>query len=90
MGIQPCAVVGHSLGEYSAMAVSGVLSASDALFLVGHRAQFTLDKCVIGSYSMLSVRARPQDIDTTLKGDSTMADVTYEIACRSGEKDSCL
>ncbi|KAF2258308.1 thiolase-like protein [Lojkania enalia] len=90
MGIQPCAVVGHSLGEYSAMAVSGVLSASDALFLVGRRAQLTLDKCVLGSYSMLSVRARPQDIETTLKGDSTTANVIYEIACRNGEKDTVL
>jgi acyl transferase domain-containing protein len=90
MGIQPCAVVGHSLGEYSAMAVSGILSASDALFLVGRRAQLTLDKCVLGSYSMLSVRARAEEIETTLKDDSITANVTYEIACRNGEKDTVL
>jgi asperthecin polyketide synthase len=90
MGVQPCAVVGHSLGEYSAMVVSGILSASDALFLVGRRAQLTLDKCVVGSYSMLSVRASPEDIETTIKGDLTTANVTYEIACRNGEKDTVL
>jgi asperthecin polyketide synthase len=90
MGIQPSSVVGHSLGEYSAMAVSGILSASDALFLVGRRAQLTLDKCVLGSYSMLSVRARAEDIEATLKDDSTTTNVTYEIACRNGEKDTVL
>ena len=90
MGVQPCAVIGHSLGEYSAMAVVGILSASDALFLVGRRAQLTLDNCVLGSYSMLSVRARPEDIETTLKNDPTTANVKHEIACRNGEKDTVL
>lgn len=39
LGIKPSAVVGHSLGEYAALVVAGVLSAADALFLVGRRAQ---------------------------------------------------
>jgi len=93
MGIQPSMVAGHSLGEYSAMAVAGILSASDALFLVGRRAQLTLDRCVLGSYSMLSTRASAEEIRTSLKQlkeDPTTANVSYEIACQNGEKDTVL
>lgn len=38
-GVTPSAVTGHSLGEYAALHVAGVLSASDAIFLTGTRAQ---------------------------------------------------
>lgn len=34
-GIIPSAVIGHSLGEYAALCVAGVLSVSDTLYLVG-------------------------------------------------------
>ncbi len=36
-GLQPVAVAGHSLGEYSALVVAGVLSFAEALTLVGAR-----------------------------------------------------
>ncbi len=38
-GVTPKAVAGHSLGEYSALVAAGALSFSDALKLVGYRAQ---------------------------------------------------
>lgn len=90
MGLKPSAVIGHSLGEFSAMAVSGILSVSDVLFLVGRRAELTLEKCFLGSYSMISLRARPKDIETTLKDNLITANVTYEIACRNSEKNTVL
>lgn len=37
-GITPSVVIGHSLGEYAALCVAGVLSVSDTLLLVGKRA----------------------------------------------------
>ncbi|MCJ1390780.1 hypothetical protein MMC18_003641 [Xylographa bjoerkii] len=55
-GVTPSAVIGHSLGEYSACAVSGVLSVADALYLVGSRAGLTEKLCTPGSHGMLSVR----------------------------------
>jgi acyl transferase domain-containing protein len=49
LGVKPDVVAGHSLGEYAALHAAGVLSASDAIFLVGKRAQ------------MLEERWEPQD-----------------------------
>jgi thioester reductase-like protein len=42
-GIRPQAVIGHSLGEYVAACVAGVLSIKDALLLVARRAQMIQD-----------------------------------------------
>ncbi len=44
-GVQPAAVAGHSLGEYSALVVAGVLNFSDALHLVKLRAQLMQAAC---------------------------------------------
>lgn len=35
LGVTPDVVMGHSLGEYAAMNVAGVISANDAIFMVG-------------------------------------------------------
>ncbi|RMZ83864.1 hypothetical protein DV737_g1487, partial [Chaetothyriales sp. CBS 132003] len=56
LGITPSVVIGHSLGEYAALVIAGVLSVADALFLVCKRAELMLAACERGSHSMLSVR----------------------------------
>ena len=48
-------VIGHSLGEDSALCVAGVLSVSDTLFLVGRRAQLMEEKLTSGEYAMLAI-----------------------------------
>eukprot|EP01052_Picozoa_sp_SAG31_P018908 SAG31_NODE_1358_length_8643_cov_11.893375_4_plen_987_part_00 len=53
MGIKPLALIGHSIGEYAAAAVSGVLRLQDALRMVVIRAKVMHEKCATGS--MLSV-----------------------------------
>ena len=54
-GIKPSFVIGHSLGEYAALCVAGVLSVSDALYLVGKRATLIEEKLEVGAYAMLAV-----------------------------------
>ncbi|KAH7303307.1 hypothetical protein B0I35DRAFT_365198 [Stachybotrys elegans] len=84
LGVKPDVVVGHSLGEYAALHVAGVLSASDTLFLVGKRAKMLEEKCHIGSHKMVAVRASVAQIK------ESASDKPYEIACINGPQDTVL
>lgn len=84
LGVEPDMVVGHSLGEYAAMYVAGVISASDALFMVGRRAQMLQDKCRSGSHSMMAVRASVAQITETAPGKA------FTIACINSPSDTVL
>jgi len=48
-------VVGHSLGEYAALHVAGVLSVLDTIYLVGKRAQLVAETCTAHTRAMLAV-----------------------------------
>ncbi|KFY50141.1 hypothetical protein V496_09555 [Pseudogymnoascus sp. VKM F-4515 (FW-2607)] len=84
LGIKPEVVVGHSLGEYAALNIAGVISASDAVFLVGSRAALLEKKCQSGSHKMLAVRATLEEIQ------KSTGDKPYEIACINGPKENVL
>ncbi|KAF4219428.1 hypothetical protein CNMCM6457_003033 [Aspergillus fumigatiaffinis] len=90
LGIRISAVVGHSLGEYAAFAVAGVISAADALYLVGRRAQLTEERCTQGSQSMLSVRASEDDIEELIAGSPETAEIAYEVCCRNTPQDTVI
>ena len=85
IGIKPDAVIGHSLGEYAALCVAGVLSTADALFLVGRRAQLTAAACgETGSHAMLSVRgASAAELVEMCPPDK----FGYEVSCLNGRLD---
>lgn len=85
MGIKPSAVIGHSLGEYAAMVVAGVISAADAIFLVGKRAELLLATCETGSHDMLSVRASVEDIKKFSSGNNS-----YEVSCMNSPNDTVI
>ncbi|KAH7305603.1 hypothetical protein B0I35DRAFT_361901 [Stachybotrys elegans] len=66
-GVLPSMVMGHSLGEYAALHVAGVLSLADVLYLVGQRAKLLLERCEANTCAMLSVSMPPTDVQGFLK-----------------------
>ena len=84
LGVKPNLVIGHSLGEYAALHVAGVLSASDTIYLAGSRAKLLEEKCQQGSHRMMAVRASLADVQKKLEG------MSYEVACINGPKDTVL
>ncbi|GJC89464.1 non-reducing polyketide synthase curS2 [Colletotrichum liriopes] len=66
-GIVPELVIGHSLGEYAALHISGILSLADTLLLVGKRALLMEERCQAGAFSMLSIVASLDTVHQLLK-----------------------
>ncbi|KAJ1326724.1 naphtho-gamma-pyrone polyketide synthase [Microdochium nivale] len=85
-GIKPSVVLGHSLGEYAALQVAGVLSASDAIYLVGVRAQLLVEKCSAGSHAMLAVQGSVDVVTEALGAHATRVN----IACINGPRETVL
>jgi [acyl-carrier-protein] S-malonyltransferase len=54
-GAQPTVMAGHSLGEYSALVASGVLTLADATRLVRFRAQAMQDAVPVGTGAMAAI-----------------------------------
>ncbi len=75
-GINPDAYIGHSVGELTAAALSGVMSFEDALRLIAARGQLMQD-CPSGS--MLSVRATIEQLRPHL-------DETVDLAAMNAPK----
>jgi naphtho-gamma-pyrone polyketide synthase len=76
--ITPTAVLGHSLGEYAALNVAGVLSVSDTIFLVGRRAELLQEHCTAGTHAMLAVGEFLASITKFLSNEN------IEVACVNG------
>jgi naphtho-gamma-pyrone polyketide synthase len=83
-GITPSVVIGHSLGEYAALQVAGVLSARDAVFLVGTRARLLAKNCEKGTHAMLAVRASEPVVINILEKLSSEGQGALEVACVNG------
>lgn len=83
-GISPTAVLGHSLGEYAALNVAGVLSVSDTIFLVGRRAELLEKHCTAGAHALLAVATSATSTRQSLPGDNP------EVACINGPRETVL
>ncbi|KAL8698484.1 MAG: hypothetical protein Q9224_001830 [Gallowayella concinna] len=84
-GVVPDVVLGHSLGEYAALNAAGVLSVSDAIYLVGQRARLLEERCTAGSHVMLAIKSSVTSI-SELIGD--LSSIT--IACVNGRQETVL
>ncbi|KAM3419403.1 hypothetical protein BST61_g5332 [Cercospora zeina] len=67
LNITPNVVVGHSLGEYAALVACGILSAADAIMLVGRRAVMMQERCTIDTHGLLAVRSPDASAITPLE-----------------------
>ncbi|MEO5330727.1 MAG: SDR family NAD(P)-dependent oxidoreductase [Magnetococcus sp. YQC-5] len=65
-GVEPAAIVGHSLGEVSAAYASGALSLEDAILVSYHRSR--LQQQAVGTGRMLAVGLAPNDCVDLLAG----------------------
>lgn len=79
-GALPAAVAGHSLGEYSALVVSGVLTLAQAAPLVRFRAQAMQDAVPVGTGAMAAILGMEAD---KVKAGCAEAQATF--AAGSGE-----
>ena len=64
LGVEPAAVAGHSLGEFSALVVAGALSFEEGLMLVAKRAKAMQMACELEQGTMAAVLALP---DSTIE-----------------------
>lgn len=85
-GVTPHCVIGHSLGEYAALVVAGVLSDSAAVFLVGTRARLLETVCTPSTHGMLSVRTSVKSITDT----ASPLGIPFEIACINGPNETVV
>ena len=67
-GVVPEAVVCHSLGEYAALNVAGVLSDADTIYLVGKRGQLLDEMCTLHTRRMLVIKAPLATVSKVLTG----------------------
>jgi acyl transferase domain-containing protein len=77
LGVTVSAVVGHSLGEYAALYVAGVISAADAIYLVGRRAALLEEHCTPGTHAMLAVKTTADVINELIREGGSQC----EVAC---------
>ena len=71
-GIQPAAVIGHSVGEFVAAALSGVMSLEDALAVIARRGQLISS---LPQGSMLAVMAPAEEVEPFVGGEVSLAAV---------------
>ncbi|KAF2143953.1 uncharacterized protein K452DRAFT_266997 [Aplosporella prunicola CBS 121167] len=77
-GIQPAMAIGHSLGEYAALHVCGVLSLADMLYLIGHRARLLSERCEANACAMLATKMSAAAVHDIL---DTKPHLSCAVAC---------
>ena len=69
-GVEPAAMVGHSVGEYVAATLAGVMTLDDALRLIARRGELISD---LPRGSMLAVMASAENVERFVDGEVSLA-----------------
>ncbi|KAJ8115386.1 hypothetical protein ONZ43_g4677 [Nemania bipapillata] len=85
LGITPSYVIGHSLGEYAALHISGVLNVIDTISLCGRRAALLERLCTANTHGMVAVSKASVDV---LR--QQIPPGLAEISCINGTQDIVL
>ena len=78
-GLTPALTAGHSLGEYSALVVSGALRLRDAVRVVRQRGEFMQEAVPVGTGAMAAIMGLPLDAVEAVVRDAAQGDVV-EVA----------
>lgn len=91
-GVKPVAVVGHSFGELTALAISGVLSLEDAVKLVVNRATLVRDSWGTEKGAMFAVEGDLADVEKLLAESNAKVpqEKPVSIACYNGPRSFTL
>ena len=81
LGVQPAAMLGHSVGELTAACLAGVFSFEDGLMLVAQRGAL-MQACPAGS--MLSVRLSASDVEKRLPEGLAISSINAPALCAVG------
>ncbi|KAI0124771.1 putative polyketide synthase [Xylariales sp. AK1849] len=84
----PTVVTGHSLGEYAALVVAGVMDISSGLLLTARRAQLMMSKCELEKTSMLAVNIGISEAQTVIGEDDRFRQLS--IACDNSRTDCII
>ncbi|KAI1495530.1 hypothetical protein F5X99DRAFT_426131 [Biscogniauxia marginata] len=87
-GVTPDLVVGHSLGEYAAFTIAGIISLRDALLLVARRADLMARLCELDSTGMVACRLSPPAIQDLFTSHPNLRDLS--ISCENGPEDTVV
>ena len=82
-GEKPAFLAGHSLGEYSALVASGVLSLKDAVVLVQARGEFMQAAVPAGTGKMAAIIGLDDDKVRQACADSAQDEVVEAVNCNS-------
>ncbi|KAF4443740.1 polyketide synthase [Fusarium austroafricanum] len=84
-GVKPDYVIGHSLGEYAALCVSGVLSLQDVFRVVTSRARMMGQLCLADTSGMLACHMTAEEAQAMISRDPPLELLT--LACLNGPQD---
>lgn len=86
-GVRPAALVGHSFGELTALAVSGILSLKDAISMIRNRATVIRELWGKDAGAMMAIEGDLDDVESLLRrANGEHEGIPASVACYNGRR----